>query len=51
MTQRTGLIVIDMLNRYEHEDADSLRGSVRTILPKLLPAPAYREDGRRATRL
>lgn len=32
-TQRAALIVIDMLNRYEHEDADALRGSVREMLP------------------
>ena len=29
----TALIVIDMLNRYEHEDADSLSESVRVALP------------------
>jgi nicotinamidase-related amidase len=29
------LIVIDMLNRYEHEDADALVGSVRECLPRV----------------
>ncbi len=29
----TALIVIDMLNRYEHEDAEALRESVRAALP------------------
>ncbi|MEU9420682.1 isochorismatase family cysteine hydrolase [Streptomyces sp. NPDC051000] len=31
----TALIVIDMLNTYEHEDADSLIPSVRKVLPAL----------------
>jgi nicotinamidase-related amidase len=35
MTQGTGLIVIDMLNRYEHGDAEALRDSVERILPAL----------------
>lgn len=30
---RTALIVIDMLNTYEHEDADALVASVREVLP------------------
>ncbi|MYT25168.1 isochorismatase family protein [Streptomyces sp. SID7760] len=30
---RTALIVIDMLNTYEHEDAEALVGSVREALP------------------
>lgn len=29
------LIVIDMLNRYEHEDAEPLRASVRSVVPQL----------------
>ena len=29
------LIVIDMLNTYEHEDAEALTGSVREMLPSL----------------
>jgi nicotinamidase-related amidase len=32
---RTALIVVDMLNTYEHEDADKLAGSVERILPAL----------------
>ncbi|MFG2287724.1 cysteine hydrolase family protein [Streptomyces sp. NPDC048595] len=31
----TALIVIDMLNSYEHEDAELLLPSVRTVLPHL----------------
>jgi nicotinamidase-related amidase len=33
---RTALIVTDMLNPYEHEDADKLIASVETMLPKLV---------------
>jgi nicotinamidase-related amidase len=32
---RSALVVIDMLNRYEHEDAELLMESVREILPGL----------------
>jgi nicotinamidase-related amidase len=32
---RTALIVIDMLNPYEHEDADRLTASVEQVLPAL----------------
>jgi nicotinamidase-related amidase len=32
---RTALIVVDMLNRYEHEDAGPLRESVRAALPAI----------------
>ncbi|MGN6372468.1 MAG: cysteine hydrolase family protein [Solirubrobacteraceae bacterium] len=35
MSQSTGLVVIDMLNRYEHEDADRLVMSVREALPAM----------------
>src|SRR4051794_15899121 len=31
----TALIVVDMLNRYEHEDAEPLRDSVRQVLPAM----------------
>ncbi|MCF3172002.1 cysteine hydrolase [Streptomyces sioyaensis] len=31
----TALVVIDMLNAYEHEDADLLLPSVRAVLPRL----------------
>jgi nicotinamidase-related amidase len=32
---KSAVIVIDMLNRYEHEDAEPLQASVRQILPQL----------------
>jgi nicotinamidase-related amidase len=32
---KSALIVIDMLNPYEHEDAEPLMGSVREMLPSL----------------
>jgi nicotinamidase-related amidase len=32
---RTALIVIDMLNRYDHEDAETLVESVRSVLPAI----------------
>ncbi|HEX3801206.1 MAG TPA: isochorismatase family cysteine hydrolase [Solirubrobacteraceae bacterium] len=35
MGERAALIVIDMLNRYEHEDAESLIVSVREVLPAM----------------
>jgi nicotinamidase-related amidase len=35
MTERMALVVIDMLNRYEHEDADALTESVRDSLPAM----------------
>lgn len=31
----TALLVIDMLNRYEHPDADTLIGSVRRTIPRI----------------
>jgi nicotinamidase-related amidase len=31
----TALIVVDMLNRYEHEDGEQLLGSVREMVPRL----------------
>ena len=33
---RTALIVIDMLNTYDHEDADRLVESVRDVLPQIV---------------
>lgn len=33
IVKSAALIVIDMLNRYEHEDADALIPSVREMLP------------------
>ncbi len=35
MSERAALIVIDMLNRYEHEDAEALTASVRGSLPAI----------------
>jgi nicotinamidase-related amidase len=35
MAGDTALVVIDMLNRYEHEDAEALTVSVREILPAI----------------
>jgi nicotinamidase-related amidase len=35
MPEKTALIVIDMLNRYEHEDADALVASVRLTVPSM----------------
>jgi nicotinamidase-related amidase len=32
---RAALVVVDMLNRYEHEDAEPLRESVRAALPQM----------------
>ncbi len=31
----TALVVVDMLNRYEHEDADALRRSVAAVVPNV----------------
>jgi nicotinamidase-related amidase len=33
---KTALIIIDMLNPYDHEDADRLAGSVREVLPAVV---------------
>lgn len=46
MSQSAGLIVIDMLNRYEHADADRLVSSVRDVLPAVqaLTAEARQRD-------
>jgi nicotinamidase-related amidase len=33
--KRTALIVVDMLNTYEHDDADALMRSVREVLPNI----------------
>ena len=33
---RTALIVTDMLNHYEHEDADKLVKSVEQVLPNVV---------------
>lgn len=46
MAVDTALIVIDMLNRYEHDDADTLRDSVEEVLPVMqaLIARAREQD-------
>lgn len=46
MSHSAGLVVIDMLNRYEHEDADRLTSSVRDALPAMqaLIAQARQRD-------
>ncbi|HEY4809976.1 MAG TPA: hypothetical protein VIH71_02860 [Solirubrobacteraceae bacterium] len=47
MAVDTALVVIDMLNRYEHDDADALRNSVEDVLPVMqaLIARAREHDG------
>jgi len=35
MPRRTALVVVDMLNRYEHEDAEVLDESVRETVPTM----------------
>jgi nicotinamidase-related amidase len=44
MTKSTALIVIDMLNRYEHEDADTLIESAREMLPVMQALLGYAQD-------
>jgi len=43
---RTALLVVDMLNRYDHEDADRLRESAREAVPAIagLVARAREDD-------
>jgi nicotinamidase-related amidase len=40
---QTALIVIDMLNTYDHEDADALAASVENVLPNIV---ALRDEAR-----
>src|SRR4051794_32590417 len=40
----TALIVVDMLNRYEHPDADRLMRSVRAVLPTMSDLIAQARD-------
>jgi nicotinamidase-related amidase len=40
----TALIITDMLNRYEHEDADLLVDSVRRALPTICELLAAARD-------
>jgi len=44
--ERTALLVVDMLNTYEHDDADQLAASVKAVLPQIvqLLERARRED-------
>src|SRR4051794_3920535 len=46
MAEKTALIVIDMLNRYEHEDAEQLIASVRLAAPSMreVIARAHEQD-------
>lgn len=41
---RTALLVVDMLNRYEHEDAEPLRASVREVVPVIADLVARAKD-------
>jgi nicotinamidase-related amidase len=34
--ERTGLLVVDMLNTYEHDDADQLAASVKEAVPQIV---------------
>jgi nicotinamidase-related amidase len=34
--ERTALLVVDMLNTYEHDDADRLAASVKTVVPQIV---------------
>jgi nicotinamidase-related amidase len=45
--EQTAVIVVDMLNRYEHEDADSLCDSVEQSLPSMCEIISFvrRNDG------
>jgi nicotinamidase-related amidase len=40
----TALIVIDMLNAYDHEDADKLAASVRDVLPNIVELRDHARD-------
>lgn len=44
MPDRTALLVVDMLNRYEHDDAEPLRDSVRTVVPVIADLVARAKD-------
>jgi nicotinamidase-related amidase len=41
---QTALIVIDMLNAYEHEDADTLTRTVEQVVPRIAELIARAED-------
>lgn len=42
----TALVIVDMLNRYEHDDADALRASARDVVPNVHALlDAAREQG------
>jgi nicotinamidase-related amidase len=40
----TALIVVDMLNAYEHDDADALKRSVRAVLPTIVDLVERADD-------
>jgi nicotinamidase-related amidase len=44
MADGTALLVVDMLNRYEHEDAEPLRDSVREVVPVIAELVARAKD-------
>lgn len=41
---RDAVIVIDMLNSYEHDDADPLKASVRAVVPKIAELVGHARD-------
>lgn len=44
MPDRTALLVVDMLNRYDHEDAEPLRDSARRVVPVIADLVARAKD-------
>jgi nicotinamidase-related amidase len=48
-SDRAALIVVDMLNRYEHDDAEPLRESVRRVLPTIRDLVAGARKGEALT--
>ncbi len=44
MSGSTALLVVDMLNRYDHDDAEPLRASARTVVPVIADLVARAKD-------
>jgi nicotinamidase-related amidase len=44
MSGSTALVVVDMLNRYDHEDAEPLRDSAREVVPVIADLIARAKD-------
>jgi nicotinamidase-related amidase len=44
MAEGTALLVVDMLNRYDHEDAEPLRDSAREVVPVIADLVARAKD-------